>query len=235
MFTYLNIFPLGGIMDPKIQIYSAVVAVAVICYLVYDAYSIRRRLNKENFDHMSRRLSWLMFAYRLLAALYVIGNGFKFLVIGPQVIRFYLADFGFPAFVSATIGILLLHNVTGMGLSTANIVKRLAPKMLRWVIPSALMLSYTYESFMGYAHAVLGDELQGNPIGTFDWWDILAYTLGAITAYLIMRRILDVAIIVQAEYDERMASVTTTTRATAPKPKRNKPRKKRGPHRAGRI
>ena len=104
-------------------------------------------------------------------------------------------------------------------------------------LPLALVLSYGYEAFVGYAHATSSGRLDDNPLGSFDWWDMLSYTVGAGLAYAIMRKRLITAQLMGVEYEAHFAMQRELIASVASPAPRRKPKQQytRTKRRGGRI
>ncbi len=125
----------------------------------------------------------------VLMALYPIGVGFKSAVIGPEFVRFHLSDIGFPVFIGYT---LYHHFRSGFTKNNPDIGKDAladtaqALRHRKGTLAVALVLSYLYEVSTGWLYS-LRPDLEPWLVGTFDWWDIVNYTLGATLAYTVMQ------------------------------------------------
>jgi hypothetical protein len=139
----------------------------------------------------------------VIGACYPIGMFFKLLVIGPDFLRWHLADFGF----SVAISLLIFHDTR-----SKTEPDQFWPKSHPWHKPGStnrdprpilrnlheqyndrkfyivfcLVLSYLYEAVTGLLYRFSGLE-KVQFVGNFDLWDIFSYTLGAAIATLCLR------------------------------------------------
>lgn len=133
------------------------------------------------------RMEFITYA---LATLYPMGVGFKLLVLGPQFLRFHLSDFGFPISLGVALGLHAAIRYTSPAARgdyvalTERLVAQLSVK--RYMLIVALVLSYGYELFEGYFYAGPGKGTEVHLVGSFDWMDMLMYTLGFGVAYLLL-------------------------------------------------
>lgn len=115
--------------------------------------------------------------------MYALGNAFKVAAVGPEFFRFQLADIGFPPAVA--LGLFMFYSFLN------RLFKRHNPptgfiaenKYKMWLVGYALILSYAYEWFSGIIVSRLGDAPNAG-MGAFDWFDIISYTVGAISFWL---------------------------------------------------
>ena len=146
--------------------------------------SIIRRNPYEATDHSIVALS----------IVYAVGVMAKFAAIGPEFLRFYVSDIGFPVMLMMiwTIGA-DPRTRTRQHFANASYLDQLLllkgyKKYQGGVLVAALCLSYLYEVVMGMAVSVLAESGAQNPgVGGFDWGDIAAYTVGAAVAALLLR------------------------------------------------
>lgn len=160
--------------------------------------------------------SALKAALACVAALYPLGLGAKVAGFGSEFLRWHVADIGFPVIIGYGV---LLHLATNRHGYTWRIAQKL--------MVVALMMCYAYEVAAGQLVTRFAQHNQ--LIGSFDWVDIAAYTIGALAAIACMERlhVLDIRqqvrqVIAAQLYAELVPSNTT------PQPRRAKPRTKHG-------
>lgn len=236
LFTYLdNLPPLGVLMHNLYRIYGVAMLVGASAYMLYAPYSLMREHKKIAYGSTRKRSNRLRVLFLLLLCLYPLGNGFKFLIIGPDFIRFHLSDVGFPVFLAWTMSSRLdirLRQSHNSSYSSAEIT--LTRALMTRYLPIALLLSYGYEIFVRFAHANSDGRLADSPIGSFDWWDILAYTVGFGLAFVItyMRRA--AALTMNAEYQEYLERLREYEASMPPKQRKRKKQYSRTNRRGGR-
>lgn len=112
----------------------------------------------------------LVSAIYIITALYPLGLGSKMALVGPDFLRWHIADIGFPVMV----GLVFLRS---RGYNP-NVTWRTIQQRIGF----GLVLSYGYEIAAGRMVASLEGEKEIPYIGGFDWVDIVAYTIGAVLA-----------------------------------------------------
>jgi hypothetical protein len=130
------------------------------------------------------RLSHIRWA---LWVLYPLGIALKVGEVGPDWVRWYLADVGFPVVVGWAIAelIMLAHDTTP--------AKRLSERLRQHVrllkvqlvgLAVALLLAVLYELVIGHAAEAVRRTYPDTHVyaGGFDWIDIACYVLGSVTA-----------------------------------------------------
>lgn len=108
----------------------------------------------------------------------------------PSIIRFHLADFGFPAVFTVFLTVLI-------NLFTPERFRQKHPVGMRWthlavVLIAAIQgLRIEYEDLVGEEQSdfdigVLMSKWLGTPnTETFDWWDVFAISLGGSVVFLL--------------------------------------------------
>lgn len=121
----------------------------------------------------------------LVASMYVVGNGFKMLILGPQFLRWHLSDFGFPAFIGFMLSVhgRVLKHSRSEQITVAMHKLRVAKNVFRTTC-IAIGLAVCYEVFVGILFRSAGDRVDTKQlfVGNFDWLDILAYCVGGTVA-----------------------------------------------------
>lgn len=158
-----------------------------------------------------------LLALKLFAALYYAGLAVKYLQLGPQLLRWHLLDLLAPTFYGMT-----FHEVFGQWRRLAWPVGTLAAKRQvashrQYYIGVGWLVAVLYEAFgspilVSWQQAV---GLVDTPVsvGNFDWWDILAYSLGAAIGLVLLglqRRTLSAAL-QRGPSADRPARPTQTT------------------------
>ena len=111
------------------------------------------------------RVMALLSAIYIITALYPLGLGSKMALVGPDFLRWHIADIGFPVMV----GLVFLRS---RGYNP-NVTWRTIQQRIGF----GLLISYTYEIAVGRIIASLEGDVPH--IGGFDWLDMAAYTIGA--------------------------------------------------------
>lgn len=136
--------------------------------------------------------------FTAIGLLWGVGLGCKVAGIGPDVLRYWLADIGFPLALSWILWELVSRRrydaarkaadteVQALAVFRRKIVGR------RHALIAAVLLSYCYELVSGMLAKVVNDSLPPGSakvvVGEFDWLDIAAYTLGGVIGLLIIWR-----------------------------------------------
>lgn len=137
-----------------------------------------------------------------LACTYAFGASAKILGIGPELLRFYVADFAFPAVLVIFLSVpSMLWSSNGQGKTirhdssvnviTANI--RFANhRMLAAAAAFCICLTYEIVSHLNINHstdqASTYEQIIGSAVGGFDWIDVLMYALGALVVVIVLWR-----------------------------------------------
>jgi len=123
------------------------------------------------------RGSWYGFTLHVMVAIYLVGVALKATIIGPDWLRFHLADFGFPVMVAS----LLLR-----GLRPGETLEEYLSRY-RMLLLVALGLSIAYEISCGLLYYWRSD-LTVVGVGRFDPIDVGLYALGTATGLWILSR-----------------------------------------------
>lgn len=120
-------------------------------------------------------------------ALYPLGMGFKLTLVGPDFVRFHLADLGFPAILAMILFVPMYRGYIRRGPLAGETEEEKTLEVLtlrKFAIGMAVILSYAYEIFVGviYAHT----KMAVTQVGNFDWIDIVAYTLSGTVVYVVL-------------------------------------------------
>lgn len=123
----------------------------------------------------------------LLISFYMIGVLCKALVIGPEFVRWYLGDIGFP--------VALGYVFSSFGKPTAREREsiRTVWDMARWrLLHCKIMIIVAWLMSIGYEVAVSVlfhyAEVTPSMVGGFDWVDVAMYTVGMLAALWFIRR-----------------------------------------------
>lgn len=126
----------------------------------------------------------------LIAMIYPIGVGFKIVQVGPEFVRFYVADIGFPVFFGLAYGEYIAYQATrdkaGQPVLDRYSKSRITHRAKTRAMVIALAISYGYEILTGYIYRS-NPDVSVSLVGNFDWVDMLMYTLGAGSALVIYR------------------------------------------------
>ncbi|HEX7483539.1 MAG TPA: hypothetical protein VF281_00140 [Candidatus Saccharimonadales bacterium] len=146
-----------------------------------------KKLIKPNDSVVARPMGLLI----VFGSTYPLSLGLKGLVIGPDWIRWHLGDFGFQFFLFLAIITVMrtsMHlniGVNGMVLEHRERLLRFGISHYRKAFIIGLCMSVAYELFTGFAYARSG---VANPLGagSFDWFDVVVYALGAATGLAVI-------------------------------------------------
>lgn len=167
------------VTNPLFRIFGAVLLVIGLGLMSVSLYKAWKHHDG------GRRVDQLM---EVIASLYPIGLGFKFLMVGPDFLRFHLTDIGFPV----SVGLLLFVKYSwGLRKSpyyqSLDVVteQRLLQRIRRNFMVLGLLLSYGYETAIGIFYQLHPDK---TPIliGNFDWDDMLMYSLGGLAGFSLL-------------------------------------------------
>lgn len=132
-------------------------------------------------------------ALRIVALLYGIGVSAKFAELGPEFLRWYVGDIGFPvAFMMLLTSIAaknhdeLVANKYSSDLECWQSARHLANVR---IVTTIVMfgVSVAYEVFAGFIVARIESAGVQNPgIGSFDWLDVVMYAFGSLVAVVIL-------------------------------------------------
>lgn len=124
----------------------------------------------------------------ILFAMYPLGNGIKYLIIGPSFIRHHLVDFGFTAFWAIGLSWFMWDRVSAMQ-SFDDLPRHEKDKIWIKIQPRAviiaLLLSLCWEFFTEFLYTA--SNLEVAIMGRFDPIDVLAYFLGAGSCYILTK------------------------------------------------
>jgi hypothetical protein len=163
--------------------------ILVVCSLVmaHEAYRALR-YRRERYD------GW----FTVVGLLWGIGLGCKVAGIGPDVLRFWLADMGFPLLVSWALWEVVRgrrykevrRTATTEAQALAMFRRKIVSRQHTLIV--AVLLSYCYELVSGLMAKMVNDaQPPGSnkvPVGEFDWFDMAAYTLGGLIGWWILVR-----------------------------------------------
>jgi hypothetical protein len=153
-----------------------------VSVFAYNAYKAVRNMAGPRMHNLSM----------MLLALYPLGVGCKISLTGPEFVRYHLSDIGFPVFLGY-----VFYGHFRAGYEKRNNAQldalpvhedmAIALRHRRGTLIVALVASYLYEIGTGLlyrTHPAVKVQL----VGSFDWWDVAYYTLGAACGYLLLRR-----------------------------------------------
>lgn len=137
-------------------------------------------------------------AFMAIGLMYLVGLGCKVAGLGPEILRSWLSDLGFPMILSALLWDLFRgHQYKRAVKETVSRVRKLELFRIKVIgrrraLYVAVAVSYLYEIVSGsIAKAVNDAQPPGGDkaiVGEFDWYDIGAYTLGGMIGLLIIWR-----------------------------------------------
>jgi hypothetical protein len=199
------------------RVFGFAIAIGGLVFFIYDAYG-------AIFHRGGRQRQRL---YMTLASLYPVGVGFKVAVIGPEFVRFYLSDIDF----SLSLGYVLFERFWHRSSQHRAELNRLhwtdqSLMILRYrrnALIAALFMSYAYETFVGVFYS-LNKDISVQLIGSFDWWDMLMYTLGAGLGIVILDRWRRNIIVFKRQYEEEREAAFERARQVR---RRTRPPKRR--------
>lgn len=166
-------------------VFLAGVALCLLYIFVHVVKIVQLHRNPQD-----RRYAILLLIVKIIAALYPTGVLLKFSGFGPDWLRFYLADFGFPVFVAMTLSALLgprlIHfsDEKTLAVRYENIFLDIRFKERMLLV--AVVLSIAYEAIAGFIHWVndsRAEQVDMQGVGTFDVIDVVMYVLGAAVAF----------------------------------------------------
>lgn len=154
---------------------ATIIGVVILVYALRSVYQWRKSYG------------WSYETLTALMALYPLGNGLKYLMVGPPIIRHHLADFGFTAFLAV---VLYWRVSSAVRVSARNSQlsqlrqDEIVISTLRGTTLIALVSSYAYEVFTAVLYKA--GRMEVFIVGRFDWIDIAAYTASAIACLLLI-------------------------------------------------
>lgn len=134
--------------------------------------------------HRTMNYEWPDRLAELVASLFLIGFGAKFIGWMPEFLQFYLSDIGMPVAISVVI--CFVHWLIGEynPRPTDNWFRDayLMGKFRRNSLFIGLFASYGYEIITDYIRQKWSDPAIAF-VGQFDWTDIVMYTIGALIGF----------------------------------------------------
>ena len=153
----------------------------LICTAAYAVWLVRDLCRPGSIERWSRALGVFIICYGF-------GVGFKLLEVGPELIRFYMSDWAWPGAISGVIALIIrnmmIERWRQRGLTRARIWMNVV-QVNRWAIAALWVLACGYELLTGYAARLNGGPIEN--VGSFDWIDIGAYTLGSLCALAMLQ------------------------------------------------
>ncbi|HEX6462150.1 MAG TPA: hypothetical protein VFZ58_02635 [Candidatus Saccharimonadales bacterium] len=129
--------------------------------------------------------------FMLGTGIYILGLGFKYTVIGPAPLRFYLSDFGAP-FMAGYVFFrpMWWSEVKSSYYEKLDWDKRWYLKLgyYRTTLIIGFCLAMIYELAAGYMHGRgrAEKQLKAMGVGHFEWWDVLCYVLALVVGLVIL-------------------------------------------------
>lgn len=159
-------------------IIGAIAAFVGAAFILHGVYYIGRRSRDKN------ALPGILEAAAMtVGMLYLIGMGAKLTLIGPDFVRFYVGDIGFPVMTGYVLGHLASSWTVWRHIHDEHAANDARFKRQMVTLGIALVLSYGYELLVGWAYtSISGTETA--LVGSFDPIDMLMYTIGAGAAAL---------------------------------------------------
>ncbi len=125
----------------------------------------------------------------VIMGLYPLGVGCKMALLGPEFMRFYLSDIGFPVFLGYALFSFATRNREEPGTQNAVVFLEDFLGVLRtrraWLV-AAICLSVLFELLMGLLFHLRPDLKELRTVGDFDWWDVVAYCTGGGAGYVML-------------------------------------------------
>lgn len=184
-----------------------ILAVGLIGGVVMSVKFITKR--RYRFDRLT-------YGYFALMATYPIGLGFKLIGIGPDFVRFHLADIGFPLFAGwittqfMEMGYMRSAKKYGESADSGHLLQTRV-SLMKFGLIAGLLFSYAYESGIGYLYS--RTDVQAQYVGRFDIIDMVMYTLGAGAGFVMLRlqsRMLSVAAAATPALEPRRTQISET-------------------------
>jgi hypothetical protein len=190
-----------------------------------------KKLIKPNDSVVARPMGLLI----IFGSSYPLSLGLKGLVIGPDWIRWHLGDFGFQFFLFLAITT-VMKTTRHLNIGVDGNVLEHRERLLRFGISHyrkafiiGFCISVAYELFTGLAYARAGVT---NPLGagSFDWFDIVVYALGAAAGLAVIEWMRRLAITEVSDIHELRAFELARRQSVAKqiKPKSYPKRKRHG-------
>lgn len=178
-----------------------------------------------------------------IAWLYPVGMLLKFSGFGPDFLRYWLGDVGFPVFIASMFVSLMMRRVDRVDPAKDYAMwlrdRRSFTTLNLWALGVAFLLSLGYEVMTGVMNATGPEGYSSHDfgIGSFDPIDVLMYAIGsglAAWCWLYLRRLFENGLAAELEYQQKAAQqkreLALANAAAAPSaPKYRK--KKRARHR----
>ena len=165
---------MSGIPDwmPFPALIGAIVMVVLIAYMVFRlAQKVHRKLYAQVAED----------AILILAYLYAFGAFLKISGQGPEIIRYYLGDFGFSATIVVLVSAVFLQS--RLKYDDRSTYEKLYQSEKNYVkarmklVPMAFGFCVLFEIFAGLVNA--DPDAPTSYVADFDWIDIGVYVLGA--------------------------------------------------------
>lgn len=177
------------------------------------------------------------FEYRLrfLAMIYGLGCVLKFMVLGPDFVRWHLADVGFPAMIVAAYVALYgywykkIQPIEDYARAKRSLAEA---TVAQFAAPIAVLISCAYEFS---AHAAQ-TSAQAGPVyvGRFDWVDIVCYVVGGLVVFFMARKhrlVMTDAFMKLAAAKARLEELEKAAAKAAARPRTKTANRKRPNHR----
>ncbi len=157
---------------------------AIVPIIIWETIVFIRLIKKYGIHEFNETGSQ---AIRLIALLYALGATAKFGHIGPELLRFYVADIGFPVFI----GLIFIKMILGSANERLTVKAVTETMELRkksiYVFAGAFVICVGYEVSAGFLVSEFTKRgLVSYGVGAFDWFDVLAYAVGATFAILVL-------------------------------------------------